>query len=230
MEKTPVPSRRIKKRSYEKLTDANIKHVAGLLKAETPITKKEACSILNISYNTTRLNNILQQYQEKVDFIHARKAANRGRPAGKAEISEAARYYLEGDSVAEIAKSLYRSPSFVRAIIEKLGVPTRRKKDDRNYSLFLPEQCVAEDFEVGERVWSAVYDSPAQVVKKLDSSTYLEKYGAFCYWIYVFEKVDPSESFFPSVEVGGFNAATPSYELGKLSHLEEAGVDLNRIQ
>ena len=75
--------------------------------------------------------NILQQYQEKVDFTHARKAANRGRPAGKAEISEAARYYLEGDSVAEIAKSLYRSPSFVRAIIEKLGVPTRRKKDDR---------------------------------------------------------------------------------------------------
>jgi len=29
--------------------------------------------------------------------------------------------------------------------------------------------------------------------------------------------------------VGGFNAASPSYDLGKLSHLEEAGVDLNRI-
>ena len=224
-----MPNRRIKKRSHEKLTDANIRHVMDLLESKNPITKKEACSILNISYNTTRLNNIFQQYQEKIEFTQARKAANRGRPAAKAEISEAVLYYLEGDSIAEIAKSLYRSPSFIRAIIERLGVPTRRKKDERNHPLFLPEQCVAENFELGERVWSAAYDSPAKVVKKLDDSIYLEKYGVPCYWIYVFEKIDSSESWFPGVEVGGFTAASPSYDLGKLAHLEEAGVDLNRI-
>ena len=56
-----MPNRRIKKRSHEKLTDANIRHVMDLLESKNPITKKEACSILNISYNTTRLNNIFQQ-------------------------------------------------------------------------------------------------------------------------------------------------------------------------
>ena len=47
-----------KKKSYENLTDSNIKNVISLLEAEKPITKKEACDILNISYNTTRLNKL----------------------------------------------------------------------------------------------------------------------------------------------------------------------------
>ena len=51
--------RRVKKKSHEKLTDTNVQHVVDLLKGEDPITKKEACSILNISYNTTRLTNII---------------------------------------------------------------------------------------------------------------------------------------------------------------------------
>ena len=54
----------IKKKSYEKLSDSNIKYVVGLLSGDSPITKKEACNILNISYNTTRLNAILESYQD----------------------------------------------------------------------------------------------------------------------------------------------------------------------
>ena len=39
---------RVKKREYEKLTSSNIDHVISLLEADKPITKKEACAILNI--------------------------------------------------------------------------------------------------------------------------------------------------------------------------------------
>ncbi len=224
-----MPTKRVKRKAHENITDANVKHVISLLGAKDSITKKEACEILNISYNTTRLNNIIQQYEEKAAFTEKRKAANRGKPADKFEISQAVLFYLEGNSVAEIAKSLYRSPSFVKTIIEKLGVPTRRKKDERRHPLLLPEQCVAEDFEVGERVWSASYDAPAQVDARLDDSVYMKRYGSPCYKIYVFEKVDTSDSWFPGIEVGGFNAYCLAYDLGKLSHLEEAGVDLQRI-
>ena len=59
--------RGVKKRSHEKLTDTNIRHVMQLLDAESPITKKEACSILNISYNTTRLKTIIEEYKENRD-------------------------------------------------------------------------------------------------------------------------------------------------------------------
>ena len=224
-----MPIKRIKKKAHENLTDSNIKHVMSLLGGKDPITKKGACEILNISYNTTRLNGIIQQYEEKRSFTEKRRSANRGKPAGKLEISQAVLAYLEGDSVTEIAKSLYRSPSFVKSVIERLGVPTRRKKDERQHPLLLPEECVAEDFEVGERVWSAAHDAPAQVDGRLDDSMYVEKYGSPCYKIYVLEKVDTSNSWFPGVEVGGFNAYCLAYDLGKLSHLEEAGVDLQRI-
>lgn len=224
-----MPTKRVKKKAHENLTDSNIKHVMGLLGAKDPITKKEACEILNISYNTTRLNNIIQQYEEQVTFAEKRRSANRGKPAGKLEVSQVVLSYLEGDSVTEIAKSLYRSPSFVKSVIERLGVPTRRKRDERRHPLLLPEECVAEEFEVGERVWSASYDAPAQVGGRLDDSMYVEKYGSPCYSVYVFEKVDTSNSWFPGVEVGGFNAYCLAYDLGKLSHLEEAGVDLQRI-
>ena len=50
----------IKTRKHENLTETNIQHVMELLNADSPITKKEACSILNISYNTTRLNKIIE--------------------------------------------------------------------------------------------------------------------------------------------------------------------------
>ena len=38
----------IKSKSYEKLTNDNIKKVIDLLEADNPITKKEGCEILNI--------------------------------------------------------------------------------------------------------------------------------------------------------------------------------------
>ena len=53
-----MPKKRTKAQEHEKLTEANISHVIKLLEAENPITKKEACDILNITYNTTRLISI----------------------------------------------------------------------------------------------------------------------------------------------------------------------------
>ena len=66
----------IKKKSYEKLSDSNIKYVAGLLSGDSPITKKEACNILNISYNTTRLNAILESYERKTTFQKKQRSKN----------------------------------------------------------------------------------------------------------------------------------------------------------
>ena len=78
--------KRVKKKSHEKLTDTNVQHVVELLKGDDPITKKEACSILNISYNTTRLTNIIDEYLERLDYKNKRKAQNKGKPARRDEI------------------------------------------------------------------------------------------------------------------------------------------------
>ena len=113
---------RVKKKEYEKLSDANIKHVISLLEPEEgkPITKKDACEILNISYNTTRLGKIIQEFKDKQEYIAKRKAENRGKPASKHEIAQVISDYLDGENPSNIAKSLFRSPGFVKGIINKL--------------------------------------------------------------------------------------------------------------
>ena len=56
---------RVKKKDHENLTAANIERVISELRADSPISKKEACSMLNIAYNTTRLQNIIDDYEDR---------------------------------------------------------------------------------------------------------------------------------------------------------------------
>lgn len=213
--------KRVKKREGENLTDANIKKIISLLNASPAITKKEACNILNISYNTTRLNNIIQQYQDKIAFQKKRRAQKRGVPASNQEIAEIAGSYLAGESFSDIAKSVFRSVAFVKNIVQKIGVPHRAQGDEKKDTELLPDDCVGESFEVGEIAWSAKYHTSCEVMAKLDEVKY-ETYGN-CYRVWIREGTESSHTF------GGFNAFVPAYDLGKLEHLKEYGLDTKRI-
>ena len=56
----------IKKKKHEKLDDTNIKRVIAALEGDLPVTKKDACEMLNISYNTTRLSKIITNFEEEL--------------------------------------------------------------------------------------------------------------------------------------------------------------------
>lgn len=232
--------RAIKKRDHENLSDSAIERVIKCLSQDKPITKKEACNILNISYNTTRLNRIIEDYRERQEFIKTRKAANRGKPASDLEIAEAAALYLQGVSISEIASGLFRSPSFVKSLIERIGVPQKPRKEDRVAIEYLPDNCCAESFEENEIVWSARHHAIARVQKELtnafvssqkgmNNTDYESKYAAKVYQIYVLENVDSEGTYFPGVTTGGYHAYAPAYDLGKLVHLKKYGVDLSRL-
>lgn len=229
--------RRVKKKDHENLSESNISKVIGLLNAETPISKKVACDMLNIAYNTTRLQRIIDDYEDQVEYRTLRKKQNRGRAATDAEIREAVERYLSGDSIAEIAAGLFRSSGFVRSLIDRVGVPATSKESGTAY---LPEACVAEEFAPGEIVWSAVYQKPARVEHELSIDyqaeragfidvNYEEKYGSKCYAIYIIEEVREDTEKWMNVNTGGFAAYSLAYDLGKLQHLEKYGVDLSRI-
>ena len=64
--------RTIRKKGHEKLDDANLQRVLDHLNADQPITKKEACSMLNITYNTTRLNSIMTDFDETMQYREKR--------------------------------------------------------------------------------------------------------------------------------------------------------------
>ena len=157
------------------------------------------------------------------------------------EIQEIVSDYLSGDNISSISKSSYRSPAFVKSVLDKVGVPQRPSQiEGRRQAYYLPEQCVAHDFEHGEIVWSATHHAPAQIVQKFtkeyqDSKPglkyfdYHAVYGCYCYSIYVRQKPSGESELWQMPDIGGFFATALTYDLGKLKHLEEYGIDLEKI-
>jgi hypothetical protein len=223
-----MPKKRTKAQEHEKLTESNIAHVIKLLEAEKPITKKEACDILNISYNTTRLNKLIEDWKQDKDYRDKRKAERRGKPATDIEISNIVTGYLEGDSIQDLSKRVFRSAAFVKSVIERVGVPTRVVGEAKHEPAYLPDACMATDFSKGEIAWSAAYHAPCEIIKKLDGKIYEDKYNGNCYQVWIKEKVVDANTGF-GLAGGGFNAFVPAYELGKLSHLKQYGVNVESL-
>jgi hypothetical protein len=197
----------------EKLTDANITRVIGLLNPKEEgvkaITKKEACSILGIAYNTTRLQTILDQFVERIAKEKEKRAAKRGKPASNDEISYTIAEYLTGQPIDSIAKSLYRGTSFVKAILEKYSVPIRQSSHNYFKPELIPDGAVKNRFNIGEIVYSARYDSTAKVVSEQEHPVY----G----WTYRVWLLSEAWQQF---------AAQPACELASLEHLKEFGIVL----
>ena len=214
-------------KKHENLTQANITKVIELLNptdGSKPITKKEACGILNIAYNTTRLGNIISEHLETMEFRARRKAQNKGKAATKKEITDAVAGYLEGMTVADIAKSLYRSPAFVKGIIERIGVPQKLAHTDYEgrRTALLPDQCMSDEFAEGEKIWAIRQNYPAIVQRELKPEQ-AEERGYKLYLVYTIEaqQEDLKNTYFPYLSFAGKNHALAAYDMGSLRHLQQ---------
>ena len=191
----------------ELLTPANLDRVIAGFEATPKMTKKDACAILGIAYNTSRLDTLIEKYQEKNARDAQRRAALRGKPASSDEITYTIQEYLEGATVDAISKAIYRGPTFIKAILEKYDVPVRQTSHDYFRPELIPDGATRSRFAVGEIVYSARYDSVARV----DTETFTEKYG-FIYRIWLL------------ADRWKQAANTEAYELASLEHLRKLGV------
>jgi hypothetical protein len=218
---------KVKAKEHENLSEANIKKVIELLEAEKPISKKDACEILNISYNTTRLTKIIETHKEEIAELQRRRAANRGKAASPYEIQTVIEGYLDGDAVTDIAKRIYRSTNFVKEVIDTVGVP--QKVVGANYWQpgIIPEQCAREEFERGQVVWHARRHCMAIVLERKHSVS--DKHIANYYQVYIIEPIEEISPYFPQYQgYGGYYDGAYAYDLGCLDHLKEYGVDVYR--
>ena len=200
-----------RKNEDERLDDAHMDRViAGLEPAEgKPITKKEACAILGIAYNVTRLGTLIEKYKEGKAREAARRQALRGKPATKDEICFVIQEYLEGSTVDGISKSIYRSTGFVNTILEGYSVPLRARAHDYFRPELIPDGACRERFPVGERVYSARYDSLAVI----ETEKHDVRYG----WTYRIWLLSDRWLQY---------AYQPACELASLAHLRELGVKI----
>ena len=189
------------------LTDANIERVIAGLVATPRMTKKDACAVIGIAYNTTRLDSLIEKYLDKKSRDASRRAALRGKPATSEEIAYAIQEYLEGSTIDAISKSTFRGPTFIKAILEKYDVPVRNTSTDYFRPGLIPDGAVRERHTIGEVVYSARYDSTARI----DTEQHDPRYG----WIYRIWLL--SDKWMQS-------AYQPAEELASLEHLRKLGV------
>jgi hypothetical protein len=154
---------RIKAKDTELLTPANISRVIRALSAEKPITKVAACQMLNIAYNSARLDKIITLHKERIEQDKARRTSKRGTELSKDEISIIITEYMSGSDILSISKLLARTTAKIKATIDKLGIPKRSRSQDYFKPELIPEESVRTSFSIGEKVWSARYESYATI-------------------------------------------------------------------
>lgn len=205
-----MATRRTKNSEDEKLDAATLDRVIALLEPEEgkPISKKDACAMLCIAYNTTRLASLIEKHKEKKAATKARREALRGKPATVAEIQYIVSGYLEGETISGLAERSYRSAGFIRGILEQHGVPIRASSHDYFRPELIPEAAMQTRFKVGETVYSARYDSLAKIHHEL------HQHGQWVYRIWL--ESEKWQQF----------AYQEAAELASLQHIRELGVEL----
>lgn len=195
----------------ERLDEAHMERVIAFLepKEGKAGTKKEACAILGIAYNTTRLGTLIEKYKEAKARDAARRAKLRGTPATQEEITFIIQEYLEGSTIDALTKSTFRPASFVKHILEKYSVPIRATSHDYFKPELIPEGAMRLRHSVGDIVYSARYDSTARI----EAETADPRYG-FIYRIWLL-----SEKWLQY----GYQ---PAEELASLEHLRTLGVKI----
>jgi hypothetical protein len=193
------------------MTPANISRVIRLLEPTEegvkPITKKDACQILGMAYNTTRLGTIIDEYKKTQARNAQRRAELRGKPASREDVVYIISEYLAGETVDAISKMTYRSPTFIKRVLEDNAVPIRVPGSTYFNPEMIPDGAQRDRFSVGEVVYSVKYDSTALV----ESEKLTERYG-YIYRIFLL-----SDKWLQS-------AWQEHYELASLQHLRDLGV------
>lgn len=190
----------------ERLEDSNIERVIEYLETKGA-TKKNACNMLNIAYNTARLDKLIESYKNKKEHDAKRRAEKRGKPATSDEISFIISEYLAGAPVDTISKSIYRGTAFIKSILDKYSVPERNSSPDYFHPKLIPEDACRDKFNIGEVVYSARYDTIATI------ETELVQKGINVYRVYL--RGDWCRY-----------AYQPAYELASLEKLRALGVSL----
>lgn len=196
----------IKVKAGEDLSPAAITRAIELL--ENKGTKKAACGVLGIAYNTKRLQTIIDNYTQAAAADKRLRAKKRGKPVDKAEAKSIIYAYLTSGSMEEAGKVNFRPVAVVSRILEEYGARLRAPSTNYFDPILLPDACMAESFEEGEYVWSARWNALAEIKQKRNPEEYL-------IWV---------------LGANSQYSYQPPEELGSLKHLQELGINFQNME
>lgn len=157
------------KRDYN---EARIPEVIAGLEQEKPITKKAACEILGIAYNTTRLQSIIDEYKEDQANRVMRRKMMRGKPVTEEEAREWANDYIMGGlGITEIAEFAHRSTAVVKMHLERMGVMFSRTNLSPLRPDMVPESNLREEYKPNDIVYVPGYGCFGKIIKEVPSES-----------------------------------------------------------
>ena len=146
------------------ISDKQLDRVISLLEGDNPITKKKACELLGIKYNTKRLDKLVEERKETKERISRNKKKKMGTELSDSEISYIISSYIEGDSLESISNSVYRSIPLLKKVLEDLCIPPRMKKEESK-NITIPDNAVLKEASPGEIVFSIRYNQYADILE-----------------------------------------------------------------
>lgn len=146
--------------------------VIAAVQADKPITKKAACEMLGIAYNTTRLDTLIQEYYDNLERVKLRKQQTRKEAVTQELVQEWARDYLvNGMPINEIAEYAYRTPLLIKTWLERFGALLPKTSPNPLNPDYVPDACRSDDFEEGELVYVNGYCSFGIIKKEITSKS-----------------------------------------------------------
>jgi len=159
----------IKQKTGEDFSDEKVAQVIALLdKGET---KKACYNILGMNPNPTRLTKIIDEYHERVSLQSRMRNSLRNKPLDEEEIIYICQAYLNGDPLTEISNNIYRTANVVKNVLKRYNIPLRNASNNYFNPVFIEDET-PEDYEKGDLVFSARYNSMAEVVAKIEEGVY----------------------------------------------------------
>lgn len=159
----------IKQKEGEDFSDEKIELVISYL--EEGETKKSCCDVLGIKYNTARLAKIISEWKDKKNIQAKLKKSFRNKPLEKQDIITICQEYLNGEAISNIADDIYRSTNVVKNVLVRYNIPIRNASNNYFNPVFV-EQDEVTDYNGGDLVFSARYNSLAEIIKGLEDNVY----------------------------------------------------------
>lgn len=150
--------------SGEDFSPASIKKAMEAL--ENGRTKKDVCAMLKMSYNTSRLQKVIDNFLEQEEFKKQRRKSLRGTAVTKSEKASMVRAFLSGESITQISEENYRSTTIIKNILAQYNIPLTTSKNNYFNPVFL-ECGITDDYTKDDLVYSARYNSPAYIIKSI---------------------------------------------------------------
>lgn len=178
--------RGVRQKDGEDFSPTKIEEIILLLEADKPITKKDACARVGMSYNVARLKKIIDEYKEDKAYHEKRKKELRTQPLTKEDNAFIVSSYLEEANLSLIADDTHRSIAVIKRVLERFNIPLR--STETTYQTPIQLNNISEEYTNNDLVYSARYDEPAYIIKKLTIEVYriwlvkTEQYAQQPYW------------------------------------------------